>query len=82
MVNKILYSIKQIVIRFHCFLGKHAYEMIQNFGDGTYRIGCPNCKKEWAMNDRTRTMLPWDFEFQSMYQNIFGIKIKNPRWYT
>jgi hypothetical protein len=64
-----------------CIFGKHKYETIQKFSDQTRRIGCPICKKEWAMSDDTITLLPWDFEFQSMYRNIFGYTIQNPRWY-
>ena len=64
-----------------CFFGKHKYEVIQTFSDGCQRIGCPVCKKEWAINHIIKSLLPWDFEFQSMYRNIFEHKIINPRWY-
>jgi hypothetical protein len=69
-----------MIMRLRCWFGKHEYEVIQEFGDDSRRIGCPYCKKEWAMNDRTKTLLPWDYEFQSMYKNIFKYELKKPRW--
>lgn len=79
--KKVKKLLKSIYTYFKCSLDKHKYVIVQDFGDGTRRIGCPYCKKEWAMNDRTKTLLFWDFEFQSMYRNILGHKIKNPHWY-
>lgn len=72
----------RIVNRITCVFGNHAYEMVQDFQDGTARIGCPRCRKEWAINCYTRSLITWDYELQSMYRNILGKQIVNPRWYN
>lgn len=74
-------KLERLVGHLACAFGKHAYEVVQDFGDGSARIGCPRCRREWGMNCRTRSLIPWDFELQSMYRNIMGKRIVNPRWY-
>lgn len=50
----------------HIF-GRHDYFVIKNFSFHCRKVGCKFCKKKWAMNDRTKSLLEWDSSFQELH---------------
>lgn len=60
-----------------CWLGKHRrLDVIQTFGEAR-RIGCPDCKRQSAIHHGLRVSLPWDSDFESLYQKM-GHDTKTP----
>ena len=72
-----------------CKIFGHKYYVIEEFYPGERKIGCVCCEKQWTMNDRLQTLLPWDQEFEYLYCDFPELlcrwaerrknnKIKNP----
>ena len=64
-----------VLRRLWCWLFGHAYEVLQHFGKGARRVTCDRCGGDWAMHDETRSFVPWDGQFEGMYQ-LFGYTIR------
>jgi len=62
-----------------CFLGKHKYIVTQEFSAYSRRIACPCCRRSWAMNDDSRSVLDWDKDFENTYK-VLGHEIKYKHW--
>ena len=53
-----------------CWLTKHKYVVLRELNQHNRMIGCKRCYRSWAMNDDTRTLVPWDVEFEELYQEL------------
>jgi hypothetical protein len=58
-----------MIIDFVCFFLGHKYVLAQELSKRTRRMYCDRCRKSFAMNDDTRTLLPWDSGFHRMYES-------------
>ena len=67
--------IKKII----CFIFGHKYRVAQKFNTYSRRVTCARCKDKFAMNDDVRSLLPWDCEFEGMYED-HGHEIKWNKW--
>jgi len=55
-------------------------QVIQSFGSGKH-IGCPHCKREYAMHDGARVVVPWDGDFEDLYQSMgYDTETASVRW--
>lgn len=56
--------------RIKCLFGFHKYYVKQKFNNNSRRLGCKHCNGDWAMADRTKTIIPWDSELEEFYKNF------------
>jgi hypothetical protein len=63
-----------------CRLGFHPrLQVIQSFGAAEH-IGCPDCRREYAIHHGERASLPWDADFEKLYgADGFGYDIDGAR---
>jgi hypothetical protein len=52
----------------HCNLFGHAYSIKQRFPDGSKKLSCSRCKKEYGLHPGTQSIVPWDEELETLYQ--------------
>lgn len=66
--------------RIVCRFGWHTrLSTIQAFkGHPSSHVGCPDCGAEFGMNDATKSFLPWDRDFETMYES-FGFDVASAR---
>jgi hypothetical protein len=62
-----------------CLLFNHRHEIVQRFGYDQRRIRCKRCRKNFAMHDGHKTVIPWDGDFERIYSGL-GYTIKEPLW--
>lgn len=55
---------------FWCSLGRHKRLHTVNLFGAARHVGCPDCRREFAMHDGMRSFLPWDGEFETMYADF------------
>jgi len=66
--------------RLICWMFNHKLSVIQIFNlQGSERLRCSRCKRDFAVNHSVRAFLEWDKEFEDMYR-FMGEKIIDP-WY-
>jgi hypothetical protein len=53
--------------RLICAVFGHRYVVERVLNHGARKVGCTRCGKHWAMHDGTRSFVPWDGEFESLY---------------
>ena len=53
--------------RLICAVFGHHYVVERVLNHGARKVGCTRCGKHWAMHDGTRSFVPWDGEFESLY---------------
>jgi uncharacterized protein YbaR (Trm112 family) len=53
-----------------CWLFGHKYRVQIWFDRNNQKLECPRCKKEFAINHDVRTLLPWDYELESLHREI------------
>ena len=53
--------------RLICAVLGHRYVVERVMNHGARKVGCTRCGKHWAMHDATRSFVPWDGEFESLY---------------
>ena len=68
-------DIKKITQKIKCKLGYHKYIKIQDLPWQCARIGCTQCRKQFAINHTLRCVLPWDHEFNHLYADVLGIDL-------
>lgn len=73
------HSLPRLVRLVKCLAGNHRYTETQKLSSESRRVACPDCGKVWAMNDDTRSLLPWDADFHRMYER-HGIAIQYLDW--
>ncbi|MCD6674861.1 MAG: DUF1660 family phage protein [Burkholderiaceae bacterium] len=56
-----------MIERLVCALFGHRYVVQRVLNRRTRKVGCTRCGRAWAMHDPTRSLLPWDSEFEAMY---------------
>lgn len=54
--------------RLICAVFGHRYVVERVLNHGARKVGCTRCGKHWAMHDGTRSFVPWDGEFEAMYE--------------
>lgn len=54
---------KALIDKLICKLFGHKYLLIEKYTREIRRVGCSRCGTTWAMDDVTKTLLPWDDEF-------------------
>jgi len=59
-----------LIERLLCAVLGHKYVVHRVFNPGARQIGCTRCNRQWAMHDGTRSFVPWDGEFESMYRQF------------
>lgn len=53
-----------------CRFGFHPrLQVIQHFGSAQH-IGCPHCRRHYAIHHGMRVVLPWDSDFASLYEDM------------
>lgn len=60
------HPLERIVRLLACKLTGHRYAVAREFG-GARKVTCSRCGAAWAMHDATRSFLPWDADFESLY---------------
>jgi hypothetical protein len=50
-----------------CLVLGHKYKVDRVLPHRSRKVGCSRCACKWAMNDATRSFLPWDAEFEHVY---------------
>ena len=50
-----------------CLLLGHKYRVWRSYSSEVRRVWCPRCKRHWGMNDRVRTIIPWDNELGELH---------------
>lgn len=50
-----------------CSLFGHQYGVVKEFTPFERMLGCKRCRKTWAMNDKTQSLLDWDSDFTELY---------------
>jgi hypothetical protein len=70
-----------MIRRLFCCLGlHHRLHTIQRFGAAAH-VGCPDCRREFAMHDGLRVFLPWDGDFASLYTDMgYDVEDFRRRW--
>ena len=53
--------------RIMCALFRHHFVIERVLNERARKVGCTRCGRSWAMHDPTRTFVPWDAEFESLY---------------
>ena len=53
--------------RLLCAVLGHRFVVERQLNPRTRKVGCTRCQRKWAMHDPTRTFVPWDSEFESLY---------------
>lgn len=54
---------------FYCWLFNHDFRVAQELTDYSRRLYCGRCRKSFAMSDDVEVVVPWDLEFQLLYQS-------------
>lgn len=49
-----------------CAVFGHKYVVEMVFSPTYRKVGCTRCNKKWAMNDRVKSLLPWDGDFEEL----------------
>ncbi len=60
-----------------CILTDHRYVVLKELSLWSRKVGCTRCNREWAMNDDVRAFLPWDADFERLYQDLEKFKKEN-----
>lgn len=60
----------KIIVRVLCALLGHKYVVTRKFNLSARQVGCTRCNRLWAMDDRTRSFVEWDGEFEEMYRSL------------
>jgi hypothetical protein len=50
-----------------CWIFGHKYRVLRRMNPGARKVGCDRCHNVWAMHDGTRTLVPWDGQFEMLY---------------
>ena len=66
--------IKQLI----CALTRHRYVLEKKLSRHSRKIGCTRCGQQWAMNDDVRCIVPWDDDFERLYQDLETFKKEQP----
>ena len=53
--------------RLLCAVLGHRFVVERQLNPRALKVGCTRCQRKWAMHDPTRTFVPWDAEFESLY---------------
>ena len=53
-----------------CALFGHRYVVQRVFSPHSRQVGCTRCNRLWGMHDATRSFVPWDGSFESMYRTM------------
>lgn len=61
--------------KFLCWMLGHKLVITQKFSVSERRCYCHRCADMFAMNDSTKSFLPWDSDFHQMYEDG-GTKVK------
>jgi len=56
--------------RIKCFFGKHSFYTIEKVSTNTDKLGCHNCGKKFAINYNVNVAVPWDSDFDDLYELI------------
>lgn len=64
-----------------CRLSRHRrYQVIQTFGAAQH-VGCPDCRRTFAVHHGMRAWLPWDADFASLYDDMgYDTKAATRKW--
>lgn len=54
--------------RLICAVAGHRYVIERELNDHARKVGCTRCYRCWAMHDPTRNFVPWDGEFEELYE--------------
>jgi hypothetical protein len=59
--------VERTVRRLACAVAGHQYRVARRMNPGARKLVCTRCGGAWGMHDATRTLVPWDDEFEAMY---------------
>lgn len=76
-----VYGGGSVIRRLLCRLGFHGrLHTIQRFGAAAH-VGCPDCRREFAMHDGLQAFLPWDGDFECLYADMgYDVADHRSRW--
>jgi hypothetical protein len=63
-----------MIERIMCALFGHKYVVEKRLSSTSRKVGCTICNKKWAMNDDVRAFVPWDYDFEKLYEDIASCK--------
>ena len=72
------HPVERIVRWLSCKVRGHAYFITRRFGYGERKIACARCAECWAMDDKTKSLLPWDDDFEAMYSPGGSLATEGP----
>jgi len=50
-------------------LNLHDYYVITEYSHTVRKVGCRRCEGVWGMNDRTKSLIPWDGELEELHSD-------------
>jgi hypothetical protein len=56
-----------VIERLICAIFGHRYALQRVLNRRARKVGCTRCARAWGMHDPTRSLVPWDAEFEAMY---------------
>ncbi len=71
--------IRRLLLAMRCAIFGHRYTVARVLNKRARKVACHRCGRQWAMHDPTRSFLPWDAEFESLYapggtlHDLYGI---------
>ncbi|GAA4108536.1 hypothetical protein ACFFTN_01150 [Aminobacter aganoensis] len=71
-----------LIRRVLCRIGHHRQlDIIQTFRAAQH-VGCPDCRRRYAIHHGLRTFVPWDSDFADLYEGMgYDTAHATNRWF-